>query len=89
MPPDLPGWEFYPYRLAEDLNKPATRSKAVLSGSLDGVVVELQIGEANRIDLLFRSPDTEDDRDKQAREIAFVATETLLGERASIAGSAE
>jgi len=46
------------------------------------VTAELQVGEANRIDVLFRSPTTRDEDDKKAREIAFVATEVLLGERA-------
>jgi hypothetical protein len=79
--PDLPGWEFYPYRLAEDLEMAQATVEGRTGGSLDGVAVELKKGEGNRVDLLFRSSHTEGDEDEEATNIAFVATESLLGER--------
>src|SRR5262249_18767246 len=51
-------------------------------GSLDGVTGEMQIGAGNRIDLLFRSPVTKGDHDRKALHVAFVAAESLLGEKA-------
>ena len=79
--PDLPGWEFYPYRLAEDLEQARATVEGRTGGSLDSVTVELQIGAGNRIDLLFRSPATSDEDDRKALNVAFVAAETLLGEK--------
>jgi hypothetical protein len=80
--PDLPGWEFYPYRQPEDLERAGATVEGRTGGSLDGVTVELQIGAGNRIDLLFRSPATAGEDDAEARNVAFVAGESLLGERA-------
>lgn len=80
--PDLPGWEFYPYRLAEDFEQAQASVEGRTGGTLDGLTCELRIGEANRIDLLFRSPATRDAEDQDAFNVAFVATEVLLGEKA-------
>jgi hypothetical protein len=80
--PDLPGWEFYSYRLAEDVEQAQAAVEGRTGGSLDGLAVELQIGDGNRIDLLFRSPATRNEDDRDALNVAFVATESLLGERA-------
>jgi hypothetical protein len=79
--PDLPGWEFYPYRLAEDLEQAQATVEGRTRGSLDAVTCELQIGQGHRIDLLFRSPATKDDNDRKALNVAFVAAESLLGEK--------
>lgn len=79
--PDLSGWEFYEYRLAEDLEQAKLAVEGRTGGSIDDVVVEVRAGAANRIDLLYRSPDTEDEDDRKALEIALIASETLLGER--------
>jgi hypothetical protein len=80
--PEIAGWEFYPYRLAEDLESAGQTVEARTGGSLDGVTVEARIGEGNRIDLTFRSPVTKGEDDRQAGNVAFVATESLLGEQA-------
>jgi hypothetical protein len=80
--PDLAGWEFYPYRLAEDLEQAQNAVAGRTGGTLAAVTVELQIGEGNRIDLRFRSPATKGEDDREALNVAFVAAETLLGERA-------
>jgi|SRR5262245_10762261 len=80
--PKIAGWEFYPHRLAEDLDMARETVEARTGGSLDEVTAEARIGEGNRIDLMFRSPVTEDEDDQEARGVAFVAAETLLGEQA-------
>jgi len=80
--PDLPGWEFYPYRLAEEVEQAACAVQGRTGGSLEGVTAELQIGEENRIDLMFRVPGASGEDDQQALNVAFVATESLLGEQA-------
>src|SRR5262249_25940659 len=80
--PKIAGWEFYPYRLAEDLDMARETVVARTGGALDEVTVEARIGEGNRIDLMFRSPVTEGEDDPDVRGTAFVAAETLLGEQA-------
>jgi hypothetical protein len=80
--PDLSGGEFYEYRLAEDLGQAKLAVEGRTGGTIDDVVVEVRAGETNRINLLYRSPDTQDEDDRTALEIALVATETLLGEKA-------
>jgi hypothetical protein len=80
--PDLAGWEFYPYRLAEDLGHARSTVEGRTGGTLDGVTAELRIGAGNRIDLVFRSPATKGEDDREALNVGFVAAETLLGERA-------
>jgi hypothetical protein len=79
--PDLSGWEFYPHRLAENLDLAQASVEGRTGGSLEGVVVEVKKGAGNRIDLLFRLANTEEEDDEDADNIAFVATESLLGER--------
>ncbi|MBC7820974.1 MAG: hypothetical protein IAG10_29160 [Planctomycetaceae bacterium] len=78
--PRLSGWEFYPYRLAENLESAQATVAGRTGGSLDGVVVDARIGEHHLIDLTFRSPRTRNAGDQQSLNDAFVATETLLGE---------
>jgi hypothetical protein len=80
--PKIAGWEFYPYRLAEDLDMARDTVEARTGGTLNEVTAEARIGEGNRIDLMFRSPVTEDEDDEEARGVAFVAAESLLGEQA-------
>jgi hypothetical protein len=78
--PAIPGWEFYGYRLAEDLASAQHTVEARTRGDLAGVEVRVERGEHNLIDLRFRSPRAKKGGDDQARHDAFVATETLLGE---------
>ncbi len=78
--PTIPGWEFYGYRLPESVEMAEQTVSARTSGSLEDVGVEVQVGEFHLIDLLYRSPRTSGEDDEQARNDAFVATETLLGE---------
>ena len=78
--PQLPGWEFYPYRLPESLEMAQITVEARTNGSLQGVTFRPAIGEGRRIDLTFFSPRTKNEEDQQSLHDAFVATETLLGE---------
>lgn len=80
--PEIPGWEFYPYRLPEDLDGAKAAVEGRTGGSLDGLTAEVRAGAGNRIDLMFRGPDTADEEDREALNVAFVAAETLLGEEA-------
>lgn len=78
--PDVDGWEFYPFRLAESLEDTLLTVEARCGLKLNNVTVAVSAGEHNRIDLTYRwhdSPPHEDD----AFNAAFVATETLLGEQ--------
>jgi hypothetical protein len=78
--PRLPGWEFYPHRLAESAEMAQQMVDVRSGGSLEGVEVEARIGEQHLVDLVFRGPKTRDAEDQQAFNDAIVATETLLGE---------
>jgi hypothetical protein len=78
--PRLSDWEFFPYRLPEDLESAQATVEGRTGGSLDGLVVDARIGEHSLINLTFRSPRTRSADDQQALNDAFVATETLLGE---------
>lgn len=48
--PEIPGWEFYPYRLPESLEGAKAPVEARTGGSLDGLTAEVRAGEGNRID---------------------------------------
>ena len=75
--PDLDGWEFYAYRLPEPhmvLEMVGARLGLELK-ALRGRAVR---GNNNQIDLVYSSPDVDDL--EQFFHVAFVATETLVGE---------
>lgn len=78
--PRLSGWEFYAYRLAEDLAMAQQTVQARTSGDLTGAKARASIGKHHLIDLCYYSPRTMTAEDSQAFNDAFVATETLLGE---------
>jgi hypothetical protein len=80
--PNLAGWEFYAYRLPEDVEEASRMVAARTRGDLSGTLATAMIGEHNRNNLCYHSPDTKGPDDPQAFENAFVATETLLGEEA-------
>jgi hypothetical protein len=79
--PTISGWEFYAYRLAEDIRKAEVTVKARAQGQLAGVEARVVRGHHNLIDLHFLSPRARQRNDSQALNEAFVATETLLGEK--------
>jgi hypothetical protein len=78
--PSLPGWEFYAYRLPEDLEMAHQMVTVRAGGDLSGTLATVMIGRHNRINLCYYSRTTRDSDDQQALHNAFVATETLLGE---------
>lgn len=78
--PKLKGWEFYSYRLAEDLESTLPTVQARTDLDISDVTVALNVGSDNRIDLVFRW-ERMPSNDDQAFDAAFVAAETLLGEK--------
>ena len=78
--PKIDGWEFYGYRLPEDVEGAQSSVKGRTGGDLTDIRVRAQCGDNNRIDLVLFSPKTSGPDDEQALNDAFVAVETLLGE---------
>lgn len=80
--PQLEGWEFYGHRLREEAGmlKPSVSGRTGAELLLTGAAVER--GELNRVDLRFSAPKAvlAGNRDLALSQ-AFVAAETLLGER--------
>lgn len=75
--PELPGWEFYPHRLPEP-ELLARALKARLGKSAKGLLVRAAPSATRGVDLDFALPG-ESELDTVFR-IAFVSTETVLGE---------
>ncbi len=78
--PDIAGWEFHGYRLPEDLEVTQLTVEARVDGDLENVMARVQAGQCHRVDLRFYFPEFAGEGDEQAYDVAFVATETLLGE---------
>jgi hypothetical protein len=78
--PIIVGWEFYDYRLAEDLESTRLTVEGRTGCSLADFSARATIGERHRIDLSYTSPSIVAPEDARARNAALVATETLLGE---------
>ena len=77
--PQLEGWEFYGYRLAEDIDQAAATVEGRVGGEIGSLKVLVQLGDFNRVDLRFLGFPPEAD-EQQNNSVAFVASETLLGE---------
>jgi hypothetical protein len=78
--PKLPGWEFYSYRLPEDVQMANQMVAARAGGDLSGTLATVIVGQHNRIDLCYYSAATRGAKDEHALDNAFVATECLMGE---------
>lgn len=78
--PQLPGWEFYPYRLAESVEETLATIEARVEFDLSAATVEAHVGQCGRIDLRYYLPELHPENTEVAQGAAFVATETLLGE---------
>ncbi len=78
--PTLAGWEFYPYRLAENVERAIIAVKARVGVDVSQYQVQARLGEHNCVDLCYFGPDVSGEEDRAANHAAFVATETLLGE---------
>jgi hypothetical protein len=79
--PVIAGWEFYEYRLAEDLESAQLTVEARTGVDLGEFKARVSRGDLQRIDLVYTSPGVADAQDSPANNAAFVATETLLGEQ--------
>lgn len=78
--PALPRWEFYPYRLPEDVEMTYATVSARMKADFRGTRVRLLKGEDSRVGLEYHTPLCRHPEDDSAEGPAFVATETLLGE---------
>ncbi len=78
--PKIEGWEFYLYRLAEDIEQAIATVEARTGGNLRGASVRCTLGEGNLVDVLFHMPDRKGDAD-DARGAAFIGAESLFGEQ--------
>jgi hypothetical protein len=77
--PQIPAWEFYAHRLPEDIDHARAAVKGRCGVEFQQAGIEARIGRYRKIDLLFAFPQEKWEQD-QARNVAFVLTETLLGE---------
>jgi hypothetical protein len=77
--PQIEGWEFYDYRLAEEFDAAAATVQGRVGGDIGDLEVQVQPGAFNRVDLLYLGFPAKID-EGQARAMAFVASESLLGE---------
>jgi hypothetical protein len=78
--PAIDKWEFYEYRLSEDLESTLSTVEARAKREAADFKVRISRGKHNRVDLTFSAPSISSTEDRAALDAAFVATETLLGE---------
>jgi hypothetical protein len=78
--PKIPGWQFYSYRLAEDVDGTVATVSARTGVDIANAMACASLGKFGRIDLKFVCPTFVLPNEKKAVHAAFVATETLLGE---------
>ena len=79
--PMLEGWEFYEYRLAEDLEIARATVEGRSEFDISGLRFLALRNDQNRIDLKYSSATITDPEDSSALNAAFVTTESLLGEQ--------
>jgi hypothetical protein len=77
--PKIAGWEFYPNRLPEDVPHTIMTVEARVGANITGAMVAASVAPARKIDLWFDFPRQSFD-EQTARNAAFVAAETLMGE---------
>ena len=77
--PKLPGWEFYEHRLPESFEQAEFTVRGRTGGEIDDVWFQADLGDFNRINLVFVCDRYQYD-DADALGQMFVAAETLLGE---------
>jgi hypothetical protein len=78
--PELSGWEFFSYRLPEEVEQAIATVEGRVGLDVTGAVVEARIGECRKVDICFHFPAELQADDQEARCAAFVATESLVGE---------
>src|SRR5262245_30961034 len=77
--PKIPGWEFYPNRLPEDVPQAILAVEGRVGVNITGAVVAASVAPGRKIDLWFDFPHQRFDV-QTARNASFVAAETLMGE---------
>ena len=80
--PRIAGWEFYPYRLPEDVQHTIAVVEARVGVNITGALVEASIAQGRKVDVLYSFPNLPGIDVDTAHHAALVATETLLGEYA-------
>lgn len=78
--PKLDGWEFYPYRLAEDVEQARATVQGRTGRDIADFEARITVGDLRRLDLTFMAPSISGSDDASALNAAFVAAESLLGE---------
>jgi hypothetical protein len=78
--PKVAGWEFYAYRPAEAAATAIETVKTRAEADISGAVVSPSIAPGRKVDLTFHFPGLELD-EETGSQIAFTATEALLGEQ--------
>ena len=79
--PQIPGWEFYPYRLPEDVPQTINTVNGRVGVNITGALVQAQMGSNRKIDLLWGFPSLRGADQELLMNAAFVATEVLMGEQ--------
>ena len=79
--PKLSNWEFYGYRVPESPELTIDTVKGRAGVDVSEAVVAASGAAGRKIDLYFGFPGQDDLEEDAARQAAFVATETLLGEQ--------
>ena len=77
--PALAGWEFYEYRLPESLEDAALTVEGRAGGDIRELRVQVRPGDFNLVDLTYLGFSAADEEERKSA-MAFVATESLLGE---------
>jgi hypothetical protein len=78
--PDLPDWTFMSHRPPVPASLVASAVQGRAGAGLTGWTVTSSTGQHHRIDLTYFAPSRAQLTDERSLEIAFVATECLLGE---------
>jgi hypothetical protein len=76
--PELPRWEFYPYRLPDEVGDDPIVRDGRTDVSMEGATVSVSRGDGNRIDLSYFVYSNVDK--SEAKKAAFFCTERRLGE---------
>lgn len=79
--PQLAGWEFHAYRLAESIAVAETLLTARNLPLMRGADVAVKAGAHNDLDLIFFAPALQGYDDDEARQAAYRFTEIVLGEQ--------
>lgn len=79
--PKIDGWEFYPYRLPEDVEQTALAVKGRVGLNIEGATLDASVAPGRKIDLFYSFPKLARKSEDEQMQAAFVTTEVLLGEQ--------